>query len=185
MLSLASLGRVMELDLRPLGLLILGLGLPGCSGNEEPDWQYDQADMEAAFFGTWSGTITPTDEEAAPLTVTIRSHDDVARALACGDRDFSGGEATPGLGARCIESTSLVVSGTVVGDGGDADADGWIYAFGVSLDDADLYLDYRSSASRTMRVYWEHGVWSHCEIHDGGYPNEGIAATCTLDERVE
>lgn len=176
----------MELNLRPLGLLVLGLALPGCSGNEEPDWQYDQADMEAAFFGTWSGTITPTDEEAAPLTVTIRSHDDVARAPACGNRDFSSDETTPGLGARCIEVTSLAVSGTIVGDGDESeDGDGSISSLGVSLDNADFHLVYRNSTSRTMRVYWEHGVWSHCSIVDGEYPNEGMVATCTLDERVE
>jgi hypothetical protein len=173
----------MNVDRRFLALLVLGLAFSGCSGNDEPDWQYGQADMEAAFLGTWSGTITPTDKEAAPLTVTIRSHDDVARAPACGNRDFSGDEATPGLRTRCLEVTSLAVSGTVVGDGDESeDGDGWISSYGLSLDSADFWLEYRSSQSRVMRASWNEGVWSHCTILDGEYPNEGSVATCTLDE---
>jgi hypothetical protein len=174
----------MNLAVKRLGLLGLFAfgGTAGCGGPEEPDWQFDQADMEAALFGTWSGTITPVGEVTVPFMVTLRSHDDVARAPACGNRDFSGDDATPGLGARCIEVTSLAVSATIVGDGAESeDADGSFGVLGVTLDNGDLSLDYRS-ASRWMVASWsDDDGWSHCAVTS----DEQAAATCTMDERAD
>ena len=176
----------MNLDHNLMRILLVGTlsfgTLAGCAGPDEPNWQYDQADMEVKFFGTWAGTLTPTDEEAAPFRVTIRSHDDVARAPACGSRDFSD-EATPGLEARCMESTSLAVSATIMGDGTDPEeADGYVSVMSETLTNGDLWLDYRSSASRRLLAYWQRDEpWNHCELRDGSGSGETIVALCTLE----
>jgi len=172
----------MKLERKLLGLLVLGLA--GCGGNEEPDWQYDQADIEAAVFGTWSGTITPVDAEAVAFTVTIRSHDDVTRTPQCGERNLSDDEATPGLGARCVATTSLALSATVVGDGTESEeADGSFRAMGETFGYGDLNLYYRSSTTRYLVAEYQDGTWAHCNVR--GAENANIVAACTLDERVD
>ena len=168
-----------------VGLLAFG-GLAGCGGPEEPAWQFDQADMEAALFGTWTGTITPAGGETAPFTLTIRSHDDVARTPQCGSRDFSGDDTTPGFGTRCIESTSLAVSATVVGDGAaPAETDGQFLVFGTTFHDGDLYLTHRTSEERHLHAHYQEETWRGCEIRSSGTGNEQSIATCTLDERID
>src|SRR5262245_9880268 len=92
------------------------LALTGCSaGDDEPDWQYDQADMEGAVFGTWTGTLTPESGSPFALTLEIRSHDETVRQLSCGSRSFSDGDSTPGLGVRCMEVSSLQLSASLSG----------------------------------------------------------------------
>jgi len=168
---------------RCLGGLSLALALGGCAQNDEPDWQFDRADMEGAVFGTWKGTFTPTDGQTVPLQLQVRAQDEPVRSLSCGSRNFSAGEATPGLGARCIESSSLKLSGTLtIDDGSEAEElDGSFYVIGTRFDSGDLDLFYRDSANHGLSAEFQKEAWISCGLR----ASEIKAGTCTLDERVE
>ena len=155
--------------------------LAGCSGDDEPDWQYDQSDMEAAVFGTWTGTFTPDGGEPTAMTLAIRAHDESVRQLKCGSRTFTSGEATPGLGVRCMDSSSLLVSATLSnGDGSiSEELDGSFNVDGTTLEWGDLSLGVPGSSH--VWSSWHAGVWSNCEL----WLDEATNGTCTLDERLD
>jgi hypothetical protein len=88
---------------------------------------------------------------------------------------------------RCITSSTLAVSATVVGDGAEPEeADGNFMVFGESLLAGELSLDYRSFDARWMWARWDDpGVWTGCEFGSTVASDEFAFATCTLDERVD
>jgi hypothetical protein len=156
--------------------------LAGCSSSDdEPDWQYDQGDMEGVVFGTWAGTLTLEGGEPRAMTLEIRSHDESVRQLECGSRNFTGGDATRGLGVRCVEVSSLKVSATLTNgqDSISEDLDGSFDATGTTLDWAELYLGSPETGHVSAR--WERGAWTYCELS----LDEATHGVCTLDERVD
>jgi hypothetical protein len=165
----------MKLGLVSLGFLFLGVMSVGCSSEDE-EFEFGRADMEAAVFGTWTGTVTPPGETAAPLTLEIRARDDVARDLACASRNF---ESAPGLEMQCSTDTTLAVSATLVaGDGASpTELDGDFIVGGTTFSGGDLQLLDRGSIKSRVLAIQEGGAWTWCEVVDLG--------DCTLDARVE
>ena len=169
----------MRLGLLSLGISVLALTSVGCAGDEE-EFQYDREDMEAAVFGTWTGTFTRENSTAVPLTLDIRARDDVARAPACNQRSFSDGSGTPGLELRCGSGSSLAVSAMLVVDGDDSPTDfvGYFDVNGLTFTGGYLSL---ASSSEALMAELDHGAWKGCRHGEGA----AIGATCTIDSRVE
>ncbi len=172
----------MKLVLVRLGLLVLSVASFGCSGNDEEEFEFGQADMEEALFGTWTGTLTASGGNAVPLTLEIRSHDDVARSTACASRNFSGESSTPGLEQQCFVSTSLQVSATLVAgdDASPTEFDGYFMVAGTTFSGGELSLYGRSSDGDRIWTRLDGGTWTPCEIWNGP---ENLG-NCTLDARV-
>jgi hypothetical protein len=151
----------------------------GCS-NDEEEFQYDREDMEAAVFGTWTGSYTLEGSTAVPLTLDIRARDDVARAPACNQRSFSEQSATPGLELRCGSGSSLAVSATLVVDGDDSPTEFTGYFDVNGLTFTGGYLSLQSSSEALMAELHD-GAWRSCRHGEGAATD----ASCTLDARVE
>ena len=165
----------------------LSLALTGCSlmtaEQDEPDWQYAQEDMEAAVFGTWTGTLTPESGSLSALTLVVRSRDESVRQLSCGSRTFADNDSTPGLGVTCVESSSLQLSATLtIGEGTDSrEFDGAFDVLGTTLHHGELRLGDAVVENGHLWARWDDGAWSYCEL----WMNEAMNGTCTLDERAE
>ena len=173
----------MKLGLIRVGFLVLLVTPLGCT-KEEEEFQYDREDMEAAVFGTWTGTFTPEDATVASLTLDIRAHDDVARAPACAQRNFSDDSGTPGLELRCGSGSTLAVSATLVIEGDDSptEFDGYFDVGGLTFTGGYLSLTGRGSeASTALMSEQDHGAWKGCRYGEGAT----LLGTCTLDTRVE
>ncbi|HEX6275366.1 MAG TPA: hypothetical protein VFZ53_20140 [Polyangiaceae bacterium] len=166
------------------GLLVSFLaGAGGCSASDEPEWQFDQADMESAVFGTWTGTYTPFDGSEVPLTLQIRSSDEKARSLSCGSRSFSETRGTAGLSVRCYESTTLALSGTLTlgGVSEPQELDGYFEVAGTSFDSGYLDVSQRDALANSLEATYRNGRWSDCRL----LASYAVNGSCTLDERVE
>jgi hypothetical protein len=170
--------------MRALGVSLL-LALAGCSSSaaeDEPDWQFDQEDMEGAVLGTWTGTLTPVSGSPSALMLVVRSHDEPVRQLSCGSRTFAD-DWTPGLSLRCIESSALQVSATLtLGEGSDPkEFDGVFDVFGTKLDWGELRLGDANVENGHLWARWDAGAWSYCEL----WASDATNGPCTLDERAE
>jgi hypothetical protein len=158
------------------------LGLAGC-GPDDPEYDFDRADMEAEVFGTWSGSLELEGELAQAYTLDIRARDEPSRSLACGERRFSSdGESSRSL--ACMQSTTLEISATLtMADGSDsADLDGSFYVYGRTLGAGGLELQYRN-VDRYLTVEQQNDMWRFCRLYAGS-PSLGVG-TCTLDARTE
>jgi hypothetical protein len=155
----------------------------GCSANDEPDWQYGRADMEAAVFGTWTGTYTPEGGTAVPLALEIRASDEPARSLSCGSRSFAHTEGTPGLALRCSEASTLALSGTLSFEGGSKyeALEGSFSVYSTEFYGGSLGLGYVNSADVRLDAELSDGAWSVCRM----FRAPGPIGSCTLDARAE
>jgi hypothetical protein len=175
----------MKLGFFRLGFLVLGSTSLGCA-NDEEEFQYSRADMEAAVFGTWTGTFTQDGTTAVPLTLEIREYVDGVRPPACAQRNFSDGSGTPGLDVRCSASSTLNLTATlVVEDAGlVAEFYGDFTVGGLTLTGGDLSLYDASATPSTLdgRLYATlvGDTWESCR-----YGGEKILGDCTLDARIE
>jgi hypothetical protein len=165
-----------------IGLFSL-VGLVGCAQEEDP-FEFDRADMEALIFGTYQGTYIPPEETAVAMVLQVRPRDEATRDLACASREFAGSEqGTPGLEVTCDSTSSLVISGTIhVNDGTvPVDVDGWYTVFGNTLDDGNIWLTYRNSASTRLNATYQLDRWQFCDIRTG----DTYVGSCTIDARIQ
>jgi hypothetical protein len=161
--------------------VFLVLAMAGCSSaDDEPEWQYDQEDMEGVVLGTWTGTFTPEGGSPSALALTIRPHDEPVRELSCGSRTFADDGSGPGVGLRCFDSSSLRVSAALtIGEGSESQGlDGTFDVYGTTLTSGELRI---SLANGHLWARWEDEVWSPCDL----WFDEATNGTCTLDERAE
>jgi hypothetical protein len=155
------------------------VAVAGCSANDEPDWQFDRGDMEAAVFGTWTGTVTPEGGATLPFTREIRSSDETTRSLSCGSRNFSEAGGTPGLSVRCGETTWLALSGTLRVEGAaPEELTGDFAVHGTSFHEGYLTMHRRDTIDVVLNAKYQQGTWSDCASY---VPSR----TCTLVERIE
>jgi hypothetical protein len=173
----------MKLDLVRVGFLVTGLGALGCA-DEDEEFQYDREDMEAAVFGTWTGTHTANDGTAVAMQLEIRSHDEPARSLACEDRNFSDHSATPGLALACSPGSTLAVSATLVVDGAaesPPDLDGYFDVAGLTFSGGSLSLLDRATGTGFLTALLKGEKWEECRYGVGAQ----VTGSCTLDSRIQ
>jgi hypothetical protein len=51
-----------------------------CAGPDEPQYQYDAAEMQGAIAGTWAFSITPNGDTPLALTVQLAEADNLPGA---------------------------------------------------------------------------------------------------------
>jgi hypothetical protein len=141
--------------------------------------------MEAFVYGTYAGTYIPPEAGSIAMLLQVRPRDEATRDLACASREFSDAEqeGTPGLEVMCDPTTSLVISGTIqVNDGTPpVDLDGWYTVFGNTLDDGNVWLNYRSAASTRLNITYQADRWEFCDIRAG----DTYVGSCTVDARIQ
>lgn len=76
----------------------------GCSSEpSEPEYGFDEADMQSAIVGNWSGMMSLTGQTPTAFTLAIKQVP--AMQPACGSRTFSS--------PLCIETSSMVLDATL------------------------------------------------------------------------
>ena len=160
------------------------VGALGCAQQEE-EWQFSRADMEAFVFGTYAGNYILPEETPIAMQLQVRPRDAVTRDLACASREFNDSEqgGTPGLDVRCDSTSSLAISGTLlVNDGSPpVDLDGWYTVFGSDLEEGNVWLTYRTSAATRLSVAYQIDRWKFCDIRTG----DAYIGSCTIDARIQ
>ena len=91
--------------------------LVACSNDvseDEPAFDYGGDEMKAAIEGTWEGTSKPDAAGAgSPVTLKLTYATPDTRPL-CGNRVLASGESlTSGIAPRCIDMSSINVTGTL------------------------------------------------------------------------
>jgi hypothetical protein len=165
-----------------IGLFSLVGGL-GCAPEEDP-FEFDRADMEAFVYGNYAGTYIPPEEGGIAMLLQVRPRDEATRDLACASREFADtDDGTPGLEVRCDPTSSLVISGSLLVNDGSAqvELDGWYTVFGNTLDDGNLWLTYRNTATTRLNVTYQADRWQFCDIRAG----ETYVGSCTIDARLQ
>lgn len=100
-------------------LLVLLSALAGCSSeDQDAQFEYGRDDMRSAIEGSWEGTATlGAADEPMKMTLVYSAPD--ARPL-CGNRVLSVGAGS--LAPRCVDVSSIHVTGVLNARLGDADA---------------------------------------------------------------
>jgi hypothetical protein len=162
--------------------IALFLALTACGGPDEDqdEFEFGKADMEASFHGIWVGTWTPQDGAPSPFQLSIRSPDEPALRGACGSRALGDG-AEPSLSPLCLTMTTLGVSATVTIEDGTTDPidlDGFAETGGSKLTNASIELS-REGAPFSLFASWndESGFTECSAFGEGG----AAFATCTLE----
>ncbi|HEY3498154.1 MAG TPA: hypothetical protein VGK73_25825, partial [Polyangiaceae bacterium] len=159
----------------------LGLALGGCSSAEDEDqFTYDGADMQALVVGTWTGDFRLGQADASSLTLELDSiNDPESRELACGNRTFS----TPGETFRptCVSGSTLLLSGVLeVADGSlpTTELRGEFSIWSLNLDGGNLSLRSSDDGVSLSADRDESGAWTTCRVQVSG-----SAIGCSLKER--
>jgi len=162
----------------------------GCGpSEEEAEFNYGEAEIEALVVGTWSGAWRNTPDSTARFTLDVARPATPDQRASCTSRTFSTSSVTEGPGQRvaCGPTTDMNLEATLTIDDGSlelASLAGHVMIAGEELKGASLWL---GSEDLRLEAIYDHSArsWRDCRATPPPGPEpRGPIAECTLEQRV-